>query len=93
MSHEALSIKGVPIRLSDERWVHIVEHHDDLAGYYYDALETVRAPDAVYEGSGGEWLAVFKAARRRLFAGSIQRTFIEGRIRDHCILHNSDKAD
>lgn len=60
MSHEALSIKGVPIRLSDERWVHIVEHHDDLAGYYYDVLETVRAPDAVYEGSGGEWLAVSK---------------------------------
>lgn len=54
------SINGVPIRLSDERWVHIVEHHDDLAGYYHDVLEAIRAPDAVYEGDGGELLAISK---------------------------------
>jgi hypothetical protein len=28
----ALSTNGVPIRLSDERWAHIVENHDELAG-------------------------------------------------------------
>jgi hypothetical protein len=49
---------GVPIRLSDERWVHIVEHHDDLAGHYSDVLEAVGFPDAVFEGDGGEFLAV-----------------------------------
>ena len=52
------SVNGVPIRLSSERWTHIVEHHDDLAGHYHAVLETVRSPDAVHEGDGGELLAV-----------------------------------
>lgn len=41
MADVALSVDGVPIRLTDERWVHIVENHDDLAGYYDDVLEAV----------------------------------------------------
>lgn len=32
------SINGVPIRLTDERWVHIVENHDDLAGFYDEII-------------------------------------------------------
>lgn len=39
---------------------HIVEHHDDLAGHYHDVLETVRAPDTVYDGDAGELLALSK---------------------------------
>jgi hypothetical protein len=58
VSDIARSIRGVPIRLTSERWLHIVEHHDDLAGHYHDVLATVSAPDAVYEGDGGELLAV-----------------------------------
>jgi len=61
----ASSINGVPIRLSSERWVHIVEHHDDLAGYFHPVLETVGDPDAVYEGEGGELLAVSKRVAPR----------------------------
>lgn len=37
--------------------MHIVEHHDDLAGHYHAVLETVGAPDAVYAGDSGELLA------------------------------------
>jgi hypothetical protein len=54
------SLNGVPIGLSFERWMHIVEHHDDLAGYYHVVLETVGAPDAVYDGESGELLAISK---------------------------------
>lgn len=61
----ASSVNGVPIRLSSERWLHIVEHHDDLAGYFHLVLETVGEPDAVYEGEGGELLAVSKRVARR----------------------------
>ena len=60
------TVHGVPIRLSDERWRHIVEHHDDLAGHYHDVLETVAAPDAVYEGSAGELLALRRYRERYL---------------------------
>jgi hypothetical protein len=54
----ARSINGISIRLSDERWRHIVEHHDDLAGHFHDVLETVAAPGSVYDGDAGELLAV-----------------------------------
>lgn len=33
-----ISNSGVPIRLTDERWFHIVENHDDLAGHYDEVL-------------------------------------------------------
>jgi len=59
------SVNGVPIRLSDERWRHIVEHHDDLAGHFHDVLEAVALPDAVYEGDGGELLAIAGSPSRR----------------------------
>jgi hypothetical protein len=52
------SVNGVSIRLTSERWMHIVEHHDDLAGHYHDVLEALRGPDAVYDGDAGELLAV-----------------------------------
>jgi hypothetical protein len=38
----AYSIDGVPIRLSAERWFHIVENHDDLAGHYDNVLSAVK---------------------------------------------------
>ena len=44
------SKNSVPIRLTDERWIHITEEHSELAGYYFDVLETVQDPQAVYEG-------------------------------------------
>lgn len=54
----ALSVEGVPIRLTTERWFHIVENHDDLAGYYDDILETIENPDMVLRGYRGSLIAV-----------------------------------
>ncbi len=44
------SVDGVPIRLTEERWFHIVENHDDMAGHHDDVLETVADPDLVLPG-------------------------------------------
>ncbi len=52
------SIDGVPIRLTSERWFHIVENHDDLAGYYDDVLDGVENPDMVLRGHRGSLIAV-----------------------------------
>ena len=41
----AYSINDIPIRLTRERWFHITENHDDLAGYYDDVLHTIEDPD------------------------------------------------
>ena len=46
----AKSINNIPIRLTNERWIHIVENHDDLAGYFDDVLLTVESPDYVIKG-------------------------------------------
>lgn len=55
---KVFSKNSVPIRLPDERWIHITEEHAELAGYYFEVLETVQEPQAVYEGKVGELIAV-----------------------------------
>jgi hypothetical protein len=45
------------IRLTDERWLHIVEEHSELAGLLERVLDAVENADAVYEGTGAERFA------------------------------------
>jgi hypothetical protein len=52
------SVEGVPIRLTDERWFHIVENHNDLAGYYDDVLETLEHPELIVRGYNASLIAV-----------------------------------
>ncbi|MGB9776439.1 MAG: hypothetical protein ACPLYD_04070, partial [Anaerolineae bacterium] len=35
----------------------------EMAGYYFELLETVENPDAIYEGVTGEYLAVREASK------------------------------
>jgi len=51
------SKNDVPIRLTEERWFHITEEHSEMAGYYFEVLEAVEEPEAVYEGRAGECIA------------------------------------
>ena len=44
------SKNGVSIRLTEERWFHITENHDDLAGHYDDVLYAIEDPDYIMEG-------------------------------------------
>ena len=46
------SKNGVSIRLTEERWFHITEEHSEMAGYYFEVLETVEEPEAIYYGTG-----------------------------------------
>ena len=52
------SKNDVPIRLTQERWFHITEEHSEMAGYYFEVLEAVEEPEAIYEGKAGECIAV-----------------------------------
>ena len=54
----AKSKNGVPIRLTAERWFHITEEHSEIAGYYFEVLETLVEPEAIYEGKTGKCIAV-----------------------------------
>lgn len=58
MTETARSKNGIPIRLPDERWIHLTEGHSEMAGYYSEVLAVVADPDAIYEGSSVELLAL-----------------------------------
>ena len=67
MTNITYSVNHVPIRLTDERWGHIVENHNDIAGYYYDVLEAVENPTWVLEGDENELWAVKLISKRKAF--------------------------
>ena len=58
MTETVYSKNGVPIRLTDERWVHITEEHSELAGLRLDVLEAVVHPTEIFAGNQGKCLAV-----------------------------------
>lgn len=62
------SINNVPVRLTEERWVHIVENHDDLAGYFDDVLAAVESPDYVIRGYEGALVALRQKEKGKFLA-------------------------
>jgi len=64
----AKSKNSVFIRLTEERWVHIVENHDDLAGYYEDVLDVVEEPDYIIEGYEKALIALKKIKKEKFLA-------------------------
>jgi hypothetical protein len=44
--------------LTEERWLHITEEHSEMAGYYFEVLEAVEEPEAIFAGKTGEFIAV-----------------------------------
>jgi len=52
------SVNGVTVRLTDERWQHIVAGHPEMANERDRVLESVEAPDFVQAGDYGEVLAI-----------------------------------
>jgi len=61
----AHSRNGVPIRLTAERWQHIVENHNEVAGYYDDVLRAIESPDVVGKGYRGALIAYKGYGRHR----------------------------
>lgn len=62
--HTATSVHGVTIRLTYERWYHIVENHDELVGLFHEVLEAVESPQCVLEANGGALKAVRQLGKR-----------------------------
>jgi hypothetical protein len=69
----AISKAGIPIRLTDERWYHIVESHDEVAGYYDEVLITVEDPDFILRGYGGALAAVRSLGRRKYIKSQLAK--------------------
>ena len=52
------SRNGVPVRLTEERWRHVVGQHPEMDGQREKVLETLDDPDMIQDGDFGELLAV-----------------------------------
>lgn len=52
------SQRDIPIRLTDERWNHILEGHPELVNNKTDVLKTVSNPERIFEGKNEELLGV-----------------------------------
>jgi len=65
MSNITYSVNNLPVRLTDERWTHIVESHDDMAGYYFDVLETIANPTWIFVGDEVDELWAVKRISER----------------------------
>ncbi|MBS4028573.1 MAG: hypothetical protein KGZ58_08040 [Ignavibacteriales bacterium] len=76
MSDFAYSVNNIPIRLPDERWIHIVESHEDMAGYYFDVLEAISKPTWIVEGDAGELWAIKNGKEKKVLL-VIYREFIK----------------
>ena len=57
-NEDVKSKNDVPIRLPKERWFHITEEHSELAGYYFEVLETIKEPEIIYRGKNEELIAI-----------------------------------
>lgn len=68
------SVDHVPIRLTAERWFHIVENHDDMAGHYDNVLITIENPDFILRGFRNSLIAVRGAGRNRYLNVVYKRT-------------------
>jgi len=60
----AHSVNGVPIRLTDERWEHILDSHPELASYCETILDAVENPDYILASRGGSLGAVVVLGRK-----------------------------
>ncbi len=52
------SHNGIPIRLTEERWQHIVYRHPEMDNQRERVLETLEEPDMIQQGDFGELLAI-----------------------------------
>ena len=52
------SVNGTFIRLTAERWAHILEEHPELTQLKLDILDAIRNPDKVVAGNADEILAI-----------------------------------
>lgn len=59
------SINGVPVRLNDERWEHIIEEKPYMQSYCERMLEAVEGPGYILRGNAGSLIAVLTLGGRK----------------------------
>jgi hypothetical protein len=58
------SVNGVPIRLTDERWEHILYRRPEMASFIETVLDAVGDPEYILRGYKGTLIAVVHLGER-----------------------------
>jgi hypothetical protein len=58
------STNNVPIRLTQERWEHIITNKPYMEGYYERVLEAIERPNLILRGYAGTLVAVLSTGKR-----------------------------
>jgi len=87
------SINGVPIRLTDERWEHILDSHPELASYREALLDAVENPDYILASRRGALAAVVVLGRKAfLHVFYVEKGRHDGFILSAYLQEDMDKA-
>jgi len=72
------SKNGIFVRLTDERWAHIVEEHSEMAGLRHEVLEAITDPSMILEGRYGVLIAVQKILEGKYLVVVYRETHDDG---------------
>ena len=61
----AYSVNNVPIRLTEERWEHIVSNKPYMETFYERILDAIEKPTFVLRGYSGSLIAILSMGRQR----------------------------
>jgi hypothetical protein len=89
----AHSVNGVPIRLTDERWAHILDSHPEVASYRETILDAVEKPDYILASRRGAFAAVIVLGHRAfLHVFYVEKGRRDGFILSALLEEKMDKA-
>ena len=80
MQDIAKSKNAISVRLTDERWSHIVEEHSEMAGLRREVLETITDPFMILEGHYGVLMAVREISKGKYLVAVYRETGVDGFI-------------
>lgn len=87
------SINGVPIRLTDERWEHVLDSHPNLASYRDTLLDAVENPDYILASRRGALAAVAVLGQKAfLHVFYVEKSRHDGFILSAYLQEKMDKA-
>jgi hypothetical protein len=87
------SVNGVPVRLTDERWAHILDSHPELASYRETILDAVEKTDYILVSRRGVLAAVVVLGRRAfLHVFYVEKGRLDGFILSARVEEKMDKA-
>ena len=74
------SINNVPIRLTDERWEHIVDARLFMSSYYELILDAIENPRYILQGHNKSKIAVVQVGREWLHVVYVEKSKDDGFI-------------